>query len=199
MQRNLPDTHPMKTRFLATLAATWASLALTLAPAGAWAADNPEGAVDFGTFQPPTEGGQFVEVNVSSGLLAIAAKLTEKQEPEVSELLRGLKSVRVNVVDVDTANREELIQRLQKVRAQLEAGGWERIVTVQEKDQDVAIFVKHRGEEAIEGVVVTVLEGNKQAVFVNVVGDLRPEKIALLGERLNIEPLKKVGKVAAKS
>ncbi len=30
-------------------------------------------------------------------------------------------------------------------------------------------------------------------MFVNVVGDIRPEKLALIGERLNIEPLKKAG------
>ena len=42
--------------------------------------------------------------------------------------------------------------------------------------------------------MVTVLDGNKQeAVVVNVVGDIKPEQLAALGEAMNIEPLKKAG------
>jgi hypothetical protein len=34
------------------------------------------------------------------------------------------------------------------------------------------------------------MQGDGHAVFVNVVGDIRPEKLAMVGERFNIEPLK---------
>ena len=71
--------------------------------------------------------------------------------------------------------------------------GWERVVTVRQKDDDVVVYLKTRGDEAVEGIVVTLIEHNSEAVLVNIVGDLRPEKIAVIGERLNIEPLKKVG------
>jgi Domain of unknown function (DUF4252) len=58
----------------------------------------------------------------------------------------------------------------------------------------VAVYVKTRGEEAIEGLVVTVLDGNKkEAVFVNLVGDIRPDQVAAVGKALNIDPLKKAG------
>jgi len=53
---------------------------------------------------------------------------------------------------------------------------------------------KMHGSESVEGLVVTVLQGNKEAVLVNVVGDIRPEKLAMIGERFGIEPLKQVGK-----
>ena len=36
-----------------------------------------------------------------------------------------------------------------------------------------------------------MLDGKKEAVLVNIVGDLKPEKLAMIGERFNIEPLKK--------
>ena len=35
-------------------------------------------------------------------------------------------------------------------------------------------------------------------MFVNVVGDIKPEQLALLGEKLHIDPLKKIGKVTHK-
>ena len=155
--------------------------------------DPPPGQVDFGTFTPSASRGQFVEVNVKNSLLTLAARLAEKQEPEVADLLRHLQSVRVNVVGVDDANRAELTARLKKVRTELESKGWDRVVTVQEKDQDVGVYLKQRNAEVIEGVVVTVIDGDKEAVFVNVVGDIRPEKLALIGDRLNIDPLKKAG------
>jgi hypothetical protein len=50
----------------------------------------------------------------------------------------------------------------------------------------------------VEGLVVTILDGNREAVLVNIVGNIKPEQVALLGERFNIEPLKKVGQTLEK-
>ena len=180
------------------------SLALTvfLACAGfgvaAVAADNPPGYVDFGRFSAPASGGEFVEVNVKANLISMVARLAEKQEPEAAELLRGLQMVRVNVIGLDDENRADVQKRVAKIRSDLDGHGWERVVTSQKKDEDVAIFLKMRGSEAVEGLVVTVVEGNRQAVLVNIVGDIKPEKIAVVGERLNIEPLKKIGQAIDK-
>lgn len=157
----------------------------------------PTGEVDFGKFTPPGDGKEFVEVNVRNNLITMVARLAEKDEPEVAEVLRGLKAIRVNVVGLNDKNRTEMQERVQKVRADLEAQGWERIVTAQQKEDDVSVYVKTRKDEAVEGVVVTVLDGGGEAVFVNVVGDIKPEKLALLGERFDVEPLKKA-RIAAK-
>jgi hypothetical protein len=69
-----------------------------------------------------------------------------------------------------------------------------QIVTVREqpKGDDVQIYTKTRGEEAIEGLVVTVISGRNEVVLVNIVGDIKPEQIATLAERFNIDPLKKI-------
>lgn len=179
----------MKTAFQSILLA--ASLVLPLSLRAEEAA--PAGFIDFGKFTPPSGGGQFVEVNIKTHLLSLAAKLSEKSEPEVADLLRNLKAIRVNVIGLNDANRAEMSERLQGIRTELDGRGWERIVTVQEKGQDVGVYLKHRADEAIEGVVVTVIEGGKEAVFVNVVGDINPEKLSVLGERLGIDPLKKLG------
>lgn len=165
-----------------------AALALTTL-----AADPSPALIDFGKFTPPRSGGEFVEVNLRSNLISMAARIAEKAEPEVAGVLRGLELVRVNVIGMDTANRTEVLERVQAIRAQLDSKGWERIVTAQQQNEDVAIYLKTRGEEAVEGLVVTVIEGDREAVLVNVVGDIRPEKLAVLGERFDLEPLKRVG------
>ena len=149
--------------------------------------------IDFGAFAPSASGGEFVEVHIRRNLIAMAARLAEKAEPDVAELIRGLQLIRVNVISLDDKNRAEMEQRIKSIRGQLDAHGWERIVTAQKQDEDVGVYLKTRGDEAIEGVVVTVIEGSKQAVLVNIVGQLKPEKLAVIGERFDIEPLKKLG------
>jgi len=62
----------------------------------------------------------------------------------------------------------------------------------------VSIYLKTRDKDSVQGLAIVVLEGNNQAVFVNVVGDIKPEQLAVLGERLNIDPLKKFGGKAGK-
>jgi len=177
---------------LISLAALCAALNLP-----AYAAADP-GLVDFGVFDPPGKG-EFVEVQIKSNLINMVARVAKGSEPEIAELLGGLRFIRVNVLSLTDDNRDQVLGQIQKVREQLETAGWDRVVTAVDDGDDVAVFMKLRGDEAVEGIVVTVLDGDKEAVLVNVAGDVRPEKLAVIGERFNIEPLKKMGGLSDKS
>jgi Skp family chaperone for outer membrane proteins len=179
----------MKSKMLAVTAT--AIMALTL---GALAESAEPGLVDFGKFAPSASGREFVEVNLSSGILSIAAKLVPKEEAEIAKLLSGLQQVRVNVIGLDDGNREQITKQAEKIKASLAAEGWERIVTAQQKAEDVGVYLKTLGKDAIAGLAVIVMDGKKEAVFVNIVGNIKAEQIATLGERLNIDPLKKIGR-----
>jgi hypothetical protein len=159
---------------------------------------NSGGYVDLGQFSPPKSGGEFVEVNLKGNLLALATRVAKTQEPEVAQLLEGIESIRVNVIGLNDENRTEIQGRVTSLRTDLGTQGWERVVTVQEEGQDVGVYLKAKGQDAIAGLVVTVLDGKNQAVFVNVVGDIKPEKIAELGEHFHIAPLKKAGEAIEK-
>jgi len=150
----------------------------------------PPGQVDFGKFSPPGSGGEFVEVNLTSNLIGLAAKLIEKQEPDVASILGGLKLVKVNVVGLNDENRGDLQKRTQRIRKELDSKGWERIVTAQKDSQDVGVYLKSKNKDTLQGIVVTVMDGDKQAVFINIVGDITPEQLAMVGEKLHIDPLK---------
>lgn len=177
----------MKTRFIPVVA-LGALLFTTALPA----ADSP-GAIDFGKFSPSGDA-QFVEVDIKNNLISMVARLAEKQEPDVAKFLRNIRAVRVNVIGLTDENRGVTKERIESVRSQLAGQGWDRVVTVKEASEDVGVFIKLRGDEAIEGIVVTVINGDSEAVFVNVVGDIKPEQVAQLGEKLNIEPLKEIGR-----
>jgi hypothetical protein len=178
----------MKTILRSTCALAIASL---LFAASLRAADAPAGLVNFGKFAKPTNG-ELVEINLTSDMIAMAMQLAGKGQPDFTEALSGLHSISVNVVGLDDQNRDEVTARMKAVRAQLDAGGWQPVVKVQEKKEDVGIYLKTRGKEAIEGVVITVIEGRKQAVFINVAGNIQMDKLSALGDKLNIKELKKV-------
>ena len=153
------------------------------------------GFVDFGKIEE-IAGGSTVDIHLKGPLLGMAAKIVEKSEAEAGALLRSLKLVRINVFKLDEGNRAEVQKRIKEVRTNLEAEKWEQIVSVREKNEDVGVYIKTRGEDSIEGLVVTVLDGKKEAVFINIVGDLKPEQLAMVADKLNIDPLKKAsGKI----
>jgi hypothetical protein len=161
-------------------------------------ADTPAGQIDFGTFEPSKSRGEFVEVNLKGPLLAMAAKFAGKEDPEVAKLVESLKSVRVNVVGIGDDNRAEVSKRLVELRGKLDAGGWDKVVNVQDKGSRVTVHLKTRGTESVEGIVVLVDDGGKEAVLVNVVGDVKPEQLEKLGARLGLEPLRQAGEAIGK-
>lgn len=162
-------------------------------------ASEAPGYVDFGQLTPAASGGEFVEVNIPANLISMVSQLAGQDEPEIGELLGGLTRVRVNVVALDDNNRAQIQDRLAGIREKLTAQEWTKIVTVRNDHDNVDVFLKTKGEEAVEGIVVTVTEGDKKVVLVNIVGNIRPEQVALVGDRLNIEPLKQAGAVLKKS
>lgn len=180
----------MKNLIRSSFAAATLSLALTTF---ATAAEIESGAIDIGQLMPSAKG-EFVEVNLSSAMLKFAARIAARQEPEVAELIRNLKSIRVNVVGLDDSNRAATIEQIEGVRRKLEAQGWTKMVTVRERNggDNVDVHVKQRGEEAIDGLVVTVLDKKGEAVFVNIVGNINADQLAQLADKFDIEPLRKV-------
>lgn len=170
------------------------ALAGALFSASAFAATStpaPSGHVDFKNFLPAAIG-EVVEVDINPSLLRFAAKVAGKQEPQAAELLGKIQHVRVNVVDLDDSNRADALGKIAAVRAQLEAAGWQKAVSVRnsKKGEDVAVFIQQAGDDAIAGIVVTVIQNKKQAVFVNVVGDIRADQLASIGAQFNIPPLR---------
>ncbi len=182
----------MKNSLRSTFAGATLSLAL-LATTAITAAETQVGAIDIGQLMPSANG-QFVEVNISTAMLKFAARLAARHEPETAELIRGLKSIRVNVVGMDDSNRTATVGQIESVRRKLEAQGWTKMVTVREKNDgdNVDIHVMQRGEETIEGLVVTVIDKKGEAVFVNIVGRINADQIAKIADKFDIDPLKKV-------
>jgi hypothetical protein len=173
-----------------------APVALTVAIATAGVAAE-SGYVDFGKLVGP-EKGEFVDITLGKGVLKLAALITKCKNVEASQIISGLSRVRVNVIGLDDTNRAQTTDRVAAIRKDLVRDGWEQIVAVRGKRQeDVAVFLKQRDGEIIDGVVVTVIdERKKEAVLVNIVGHIKAEQLTMLGEHLEISQLKLGAKVS---
>jgi hypothetical protein len=169
--------------------------AMLCAAAGlpAFADELLPGQVDFGAFVPPKDGGQFVEVNVPSALIHLASQIVAKDEPDIAKTLDGLKLVKVNVIGLNDQNRPDMEKRAQKIRKDLSGDGWQCVVTVKENEQDVSVYLKMDDKGIVQGLTAVVIAGKDQAVFANVVGEIKPEQLAMLGEEFHIDPLKNLG------
>jgi hypothetical protein len=175
------------------------AVACVLLAASSLTAAEPAGAIDFGAIPGPSGDGEQVEVHLPRNLISIATRIVAKQEPEVAKLLESIDSVRVRVVSLDEGNRAAVQKRMGEVRADLAKSGWQKIVTAKDSGgDDVAIFMRTKGDEVIEGVAVTVLGGESEAVFVNVVGSIRPEQIAEIAEALHVPHLATLTAAVAK-
>ncbi|MGH8017466.1 MAG: hypothetical protein ACREIA_04135 [Opitutaceae bacterium] len=123
--------------------------------------EERRGYVDLGEFTAPGSGGQFVEINVQGVLLSLASRILAEEEPAIAEIIRGLHSVRVNVVSIDDSNREALVQRADALRGTLESNGWSRVAAVLDAADNVAMR-EHADVASANAfsVCVLVLEGN---------------------------------------
>ena len=156
------------------------------------AADHKSAFLDFGKISP-AKNGESVEIDLDEGLLGLAALFAEGQEKEAAQVLRGLKQVRVHVIGLDEGNRSSVLERVREIRVGLTNEGWKRVAVVKDKNgADVAVFIRVGDGHSIQGLAITVVDEGKQAVIVNVVGDIKPEQIAALGQRFDIDPLKKI-------
>src|SRR5262245_299176 len=112
---NVKSSNVMKAILCQTCVTALASFLLTTALS---AANPPPGLVNFGKFTRPTNG-ELVEINLDGDTIAMALQVAGKSQPDLVESLRGLQSIRINVVGLDNQNREEVISRMKTVRGEL--------------------------------------------------------------------------------
>ena len=141
------------------------------------------GYVDFGTlsdiFGEPT-----VQISVGESLLGLVGSLSAKEDPEAAELFNRLNGVRVSVFE-NTQVPEEGIEFVKDVSSRLSDMGWESVVTVNDGSEQVRIFMKINGD-VVQGITVMAVEPT-EAVFVNVIGDLKPEELEKVMDNFDVD------------
>jgi len=128
-----------------------------------------------------------VEVSIKSPLLKFVSTAASKENPELSELLQNLQLIKVNVFEIDATEFDEVKSIIQSTSKELESKNWENIVRVKEKEEQVEIFTNF-SDDQLSGFVIMVVN-NKEAVFVNIIGNIDPEQLGKLGGKFDIPKL----------
>jgi hypothetical protein len=99
-------------------------------------------------------------------------------------LFKRLKGVRVNVFETETLV-DGAVGLVKDVSSKLNKLGWEPVVTVNSKNEQVRIFMMIRDNQ-VEGITVMSLD-EEESVFVNIIGSINPEELGKVMKNFDIE------------
>lgn len=153
---------------------------------------NEPGYVDFGDLSQFETGEGVTEVYLEENLLKMVSKITNENEPDVTELLKGLKLIKVNSFEVSDNNESALLKRMEDIDKKLSGKSWQRIVKRKAKDETAYVYVRTGNSDKFTGLVVLAFDKPGEAAFVNIVGDINLETIGKLTNRFDIPALGKV-------
>ncbi|MBI9071207.1 MAG: DUF4252 domain-containing protein [Melioribacteraceae bacterium] len=152
------------------------------------------GYVDFGDLSQFETGDQVTEVLIEEHLIRMVAKLSKHEEPELEEVLNGLKLIRVHVFETNEANTKAINERIKTFDKKLMANNWDRIVKTRSNSESANVYIKTKNEEEIQGLVVMFFNNGSEAGFVNIVGDINLDTIGKLSSKFDIPSLNSVKK-----
>jgi len=95
-------------------------------------------------------------------------------DPEARALLHGLDGVRIRIYEVD-GDAGRVAARMARMSRDLQADGWEPVLLVRQQDEQAHMLLRIV-DGRIHGMTVLVLDGEAEAVVVNLMGDIRPEQ-----------------------
>lgn len=150
------------------------------------------GYLDFGGFEEFNDRETVTEVVIEENLLRMVSKLAGKDDPELKELLSGLKLIRVNTFGLTDDDGKTLENRIEKLNKNLMNKKWDRIVRTKDRGELANVYIKSDSKDNIIGLVVMALDPNGEAAFVNIVGKIDLETIGRLSDKFEIPSLEKV-------
>ncbi len=153
---------------------------------------NNPGYVDFGSFSGLEESENVVEIQLEAPILRLVAKMSEEDDEELSDLLEGLKLIKVYAFDATKKTQPEFVRKIKRLNGKLLRKGWQRIVKAKDKNDYVNIYIRTDGDSNIVGLVIMAVDNSGSVAFVNIVGNINLETIGRLSEKFDIPELDKI-------
>lgn len=126
----------------------------------------------------------FTTVNISGKLLAFASQL-EKGEDETTEMLSGLKGIRIlSVEDKELNKKLNFYDELEK-DGFFKANNFEVLMEVTEKDEVVRFLARDAGNGKISDLLLVV--GGNDNTIISISGIIDPANIGKITKAMNID------------
>ncbi len=136
----------------------------------------------------------ITEILIEEKLLRMVAKFTDgEEEPELSNLLGGLKLIKVNTFEVNPKNAKQILENIKSIDKDLRRKKWDRIVKTKSRGEATNVYVKTVGEDDFVGLTVVTMDED-ETTFVNIVGSINLETINKLGDKFDIPGLEDIKK-----
>ena len=156
------------------------------------------GYVDFGDFTEFENSTKVTEVILDEDLLSVLATMSDESDPNIMEILNGIRLVKANVYEISEENKELLKKRIKEIDSKLSNTKWKRIVKTRGDEELANVYIKLNNDKKIIGLAVTNFEKGGEAAFVNIVGNIDLSTIGKLGKKFGIPHLEGVKKDKAK-
>jgi hypothetical protein len=177
-----------------TVSSSWATIGLLLACWSGNAAFSQDARIQLGDLERLAgKAAEVVDVTLDGTLLKLAARFLSNTDAdrEVKNLVEGLQGIYVKSFEFDKEG-EYSDQDVEALRKQLKSPKWSRIVGVTSKrggDNAEVYVMTDSGSGKVLGMSILCAEP-KELTVVNIVGSIDLDKVAELGGKMGIPPLK---------
>jgi hypothetical protein len=155
------------------------------------------GYANFGDLSGMEDGEEVTEILIEEKLLRMVSKFT-KDDVELSDLIGGLKLIKVNTFEVTPSNTEQLMKRAKAIDKDLISKNWDRIVKTKSKGEVANVYIKTKGDDEFIGLTVVSIDEGGEAAFVNIVGNINMDALGKLGQKFDIPGIDNIKKDSEK-
>ncbi len=106
-----------------------------------------------------------------------------------------MKLIKVYSFKATGYNAKEISGKIDQIDKKLSGKDWNRIVKVKSSNENTNVYIKATPDQKnIVGLVVTSLDEDGEAAFVNIVGSIDMDALGRLGNKFNIPSLENIHK-----
>ncbi|MFK8012677.1 MAG: DUF4252 domain-containing protein [Marinicellaceae bacterium] len=133
--------------------------------------------------------GPEVNINLGTGLINTILAFADEDEDakKAAAALTGLDKLKISVFDIsNNKNTQQLTDLIKDKIEDLNAQGYEPIITVKEDDEMVHIIAKVNGD-SLENVMIVVMEDNDELVVLSMDGEVNVKQLAQLSHQFDMD------------
>ena len=119
-----------------------------------------------------------LEINLQGAMLSMLSAFLGTDEPELAEVMSGLRGVTVRSAELSGGRLEEVRAGMGGAVDWLDANGWMPIVRVREPEEEVYIYLKGDGD-VMDGLAILAVD-SYEATIVNLIGSIDLARLAVI-------------------